>query len=61
MKRQIAKVIFGGTYRIIQDDEKTINPFRVTKNGKKVVDYADLESCMFYLYQITTGANNGQI
>ena len=49
MKKQLLKASIGGTYRVIFDDQKKINPYRITKNGKKVIDYADFKSCFVYL------------
>lgn len=46
MKRQMAKIINNGTWRVIHDDTKTYNQYRITKNGRKVEDYADLASCL---------------
>ena len=47
MKRQLAKVFHNGTYRVIWDSEKEHNKYRLTFNGKKVDDYANLESCLY--------------
>jgi len=52
MKTQVAKVCFHGTYRIIHDDTKKCNPYRITLNGKKVVDYQDYASCLWHLVQL---------
>lgn len=49
MKKQLLKASIGGTYRVIFDDQKKINPYRITKNGKKVIDYADFKSCFVHL------------
>lgn len=46
MKKQMAKIINNGTWRVIHDDTKTYNQYRITKNGRKVEDYADLASCL---------------
>lgn len=51
MKRQMAKIIHKGTWRVIFDDSKKTNPYRVTKDGRKVIDYADLTSCLYYIGQ----------
>ena len=49
MKKQLLKASIDGTYRVIFDDQKKINPYRITKNGRKVVDYADFKSCFVHL------------
>lgn len=51
MKRQVVKVINYGTWKVIHDDTKTVNPYRITLNGRKVIDYQDLTSCLWYLTQ----------
>lgn len=49
MRRQVVKIVHYGTWRVIEDDAKKVNQFIVTKNGHKVIDYADLTSCLCYL------------
>lgn len=49
MKRQIVKIVHYGTWRVVYDDQKKCNPFRVSLNGKKVEDRADLASCLYLL------------
>ena len=49
MKKQLLKASIDGTYRVIFDDQKKNNPYRITKNGRKVVDYADFKSCFVHL------------
>lgn len=49
MKRQVSKILYYGEWKVIHDDTKAVNPYRVILNGKKVVDYADLKSCLCYL------------
>lgn len=49
MKKQLLKASIDGTYRVIFDDQKKINPYRITKNGRKVIDYADFKSCFVHL------------
>ena len=51
MKRQMAKIIHRGIWRVIYDDSKKVNRYRVTKDGLKVVDYADMMSCLFHIGQ----------
>ena len=52
MKRMEAKVFSqAGTWKVIHDDQKEINPYRVTLNGRKRIDYADMTSCLLYLAQ----------
>ena len=51
MKRQMAKIIHQGIWKVIYDDTKTVNPYRVMYNGRKVIDYADLESCLWDIGQ----------
>lgn len=51
MKRQVVKVINYGTWKVIHDDTKTCNSYRITLNGRKVIDYQDLTSCLCYLTQ----------
>ena len=53
MKRQMAKIINHGTWRVIHDDSKTVNPYRITLNGRKVMDYADLRSCLWHITENT--------
>ncbi len=57
MKRQIAKVFSSGTWRIIYDDQKKINPYRVTRNNLKEIDYADFRSCMEYIMDTMDAEN----
>ena len=49
MKRQMAKAIHNGIWRVIYDDSKKINPYRITLNNKKVTDYADMASCLWHI------------
>ena len=51
MKRQMAKIIHNGTWRVIHDDSKSVNPYRITLNGRKVTDYGDLTSCLYHIGQ----------
>ena len=53
MKRQMAKIINHGTWRVIHDDSKTVNPYRITLNGRKVMDYGDLRSCLWHIAENT--------
>lgn len=59
MRRQVIKVSYhNAQYEVIHDDGEKINPFRVyriryegwKRKRKQVVRYADLPSCLFYLY-----------
>ena len=52
MKKQIVKVIYYGQWKVIHDDSKSVNPYRILLNGKKVIDYADLTSCLYHLSQV---------
>lgn len=52
MRRQLAKIINNGTWRIIYDDAKDMNPYRITKDNKKVVDYQDYVSCMYHMADV---------
>lgn len=52
MKKQMAKVFHNGTLRVIWDDQKKVNAYRVTYNGRKVVDYDNLESCLFFIADV---------
>lgn len=54
MKRQVAKVINYGTWRVIHDDTKTVNPYRITMNGRKVADYQNLTSCLWHLTRLVS-------
>lgn len=49
MRKQLVKVIRYGTWKVVYDDARKTNPYRVYLNGKKAVDYADLTSCLYYL------------
>ena len=51
MKRQLAKIIHNGTWRVIHDDSMSLNPYRVTLNNRKVMDYADMASCLWHISQ----------
>ena len=51
MKRQLAKIINHGTWRVIYDDSRKWNQYRITKDGRKVIDYADLASCLYHISQ----------
>jgi hypothetical protein len=55
MKRQMAKIIYHGTWRVIHDDSKSANPYRITLNGRKVTDYQDLRSCLWHIAEETMG------
>lgn len=61
MKRQLAKIYSNGQWRVIHDDSKTTNPYRVTLNNRKVVDYADFTSCMHYLTEMVLRSEYGHI
>lgn len=64
MRRTIATFIHDGTYRVIQDDSKAENPYRVYRNWYELTDhglmkrtkqiacYGDIVSCMYLLYDI---------
>lgn len=56
MRTQVAKMIKSGTYKVIYDDKKRTNQYIIYKvsNGhqKKVHEYGDFESCMYYLYMV---------
>lgn len=54
MKTQLAKIYHNGTWRVIHDDTKTVNPFRVTLNNRKVEDYGDFASCLWHITQAVT-------
>ena len=56
-KRQVAKVINYGEYKVIYDDTKTVNPYRIYLNGRKVIDYQDLSSCLWHLAQTVKGVD----
>ena len=56
MKRQVVKVINYGVWKVIHDDTKTVNPYRIMLNGRKVQDYADLRSCLWHLAQSVENA-----
>ena len=58
MKRQMAKIICNGTWRVIHDDSKTINPWRITLDNRKVTDYADMSSCLWHIGQ---EVSNGKV
>lgn len=51
MRRQLAKVYFKGVWRVIYDDSKMFNRYRVTLDGGKVIDYEDLASCLYHISQ----------
>lgn len=51
MKTQLAKVYHNGTWRVIHDDTKKNNAYRVTLNNRKVTDYADFASCLWHITQ----------
>ncbi len=66
MKRQVATMIHNGTWKVIYDDSAKLNPYRIVlvQNGynklgvwakmqKTVARFADLASCMYYLYVST--------
>lgn len=63
MRQQVIKVsYYKAQYEVIHDDGEKINPFRVyqiryvwssqgrKRKRKQVARYADLTSCLFYLY-----------
>ena len=60
MKRQMAKVINHGTHRVIWDDQKKFNAYRVTYNGHKVVDYADFTSCLLFIADVVSLEEKGR-
>lgn len=66
MKRQVATMIHNGTWKVIYDDSAKVNPYRIvcsqygynklgvwTRMQKTVAKFADLASCMYYLYVST--------
>lgn len=60
MKRQLAKVIHNGTIRVIYDDTKKVNAYRVTFNGRKVEDYANFESCLWFIADVVNLGETGR-
>lgn len=56
MRRQVATMTLNGIYKVIFDDEASINPYRVyriTGNHRKQIQrYADLQSAMHLLTSI---------
>jgi len=66
MKRQVATMTHNGTWKVIYDDSVKLNPYRIVlvqsgynklgvwaKMQKTVARFADLASCMYYLYVST--------
>ena len=66
MRRTIATFIHdGGTYRVIHDDSKSVNPYRVYRNWyeltnhgcmkrtKQIARYDHIADCMYLLYDIS--------
>lgn len=49
MRKQVIKMTFYGVYRVIYDDSKKYNKYIITLNNTKVIDYADLRSCLKWL------------
>lgn len=49
MKKQMAKIINHGIWRVIHDDSKTVNSYRITLNNRKVTDYANMASCLWHI------------
>ena len=64
MKKQMAILNHKGHYKVIFDDSQKTNPYRVIKcvwsqekrsmTQKTVGKYADMASCMWHLYMVTT-------
>lgn len=63
MRRTVAKVVHKGTYRVVFDDTKYINPYTIYHetydidadfHAKKVESYGDLASCLCHLTDIVT-------
>ena len=61
MRRTVAKISNKGTYRVVFDDTKYINPYTIYRetydidadfHAKKIVSYADLKSCLYHLSDI---------
>lgn len=56
MKRQVAKIIHRGVYKVIFDDSTMNNPYTVYRisNGhtNKLIAYQDFASCMYYLSEV---------
>lgn len=44
-KRQVAKI--AGDWKVVYDDSKRINRYRILRHNRKVTDYGDLPSCLF--------------
>lgn len=65
MKTQILKLNHNGEWKVIRDSEAKCNPYSiihirreltdhgVVKRRKQVVKYANLASCMYYLFDMT--------
>ena len=63
MRRTVAKIINKGTYRVVFDDTKYINPYTIYRethdidgdfHAKKVESYGDLASCLYYLADVVS-------
>ena len=61
MRRTVAKIINKGTYRVVFDDTKYINPYTIYRethdidgdfHAKKVESYSDLKGCLCHLSDI---------
>ena len=51
-RKQYAKVLWYGEYRVIHDDSRKYNKWLVTKQNKKVADFADFASCLLYMVDV---------
>ena len=69
MKRQVAKLYHNGEWQVVKDSTQKVNPYRVyhvwyepgdygmRMRKKQVIRYADLASCIHYLYTIAAQNN----
>ncbi len=59
MTKTLVKMIYDGVYKVIYDDSLKINKYKIVKHEyghqKQIVRYADYESCLFHLWEITCG------
>ena len=67
MKAQVLKLLYHGTYTVIWDCTRRTNQYIIyhaynecfqdapaKKHKKKIAEYADLASCLYYLADIVT-------
>lgn len=61
MRKTVAKVIHQGTYRVVHDSEKHINPYTIYYesydidgdfHARKVESYADLAGCLYHIAEV---------